>query len=252
MQEKSLLERHHPTIGYAIGSCIAEITTLPIFAIKTNYQTSSNKSVKTIIKNIYSQYGIFGFYNAVFSAIFARITSSFIKYFMYNEIKYYRQTNDDELFNNMMNGCLAGILCSFFVHPIDVITNHLQRFKKFDMKLFHYKVLYAGFSQTLLRNFILYSVLFSLFDYCKYLTNNNIVFACIMTTTVSTSILQPVDYLRTRLMAQQKNEMGNIFKVIKNFKSCWKGYHLNYIANTMHFTIAMCFAGYFSSLLKKI
>lgn len=248
MEEKSLLERHHPTIGYAIGSCIAELATLPLYAIKTNYQTSSGKSVGNITKNIYSQYGIFGFYNAVLSAILARIASSFIKYSIYNEIKYYRQTNDNELYDNMINGCIAGVSCSFFVHPIDVVTNHLQRFNKFDVNLFKAKVLYAGFSQTLLRNFILYSVLFSVFDYSKYLTNNNIVLACMMTTTISTSILQPVDYLRTRLMAQQRNDIGNTFK---NFRSCWKGYHLNYLANTMHFAIAMSIANYFSIWFKK-
>lgn len=244
MEEKSLLYRHYPTIGYAIGSCIAEFSTLPIFAIKTNYQTTTNKSVKQIIKNIYSQYGIFGFYNAIFSAILSRVTSAFLKYFMYNEIKYYRQTSDNDLVNNMINGCLAGIICSFAVHPIDVMTNHLQRFKKIDTNIFHYKVLYAGFSQTLLRNFILYSFLFSVFDYSKCITNNNMILSCMITTTISTSILQPVDYLRTILMAQQSKGIGN-------FKSCWKGFHLNYIANTMHFTIAMCISDYFLNLYKN-
>jgi hypothetical protein len=251
MEQRSLLERHHPTIGYAIGSCIAEISTLPIYAIKTNYQTSSNKSVRSVTKNIYSQYGILGFYNAVFSAILARVASSFIKYSIYNEIKYYRQTSDHELIDNMINGCISGVVCSFFVHPIDVVTNHLQRFKKFNFNLFEVNILYAGFSQTLLRNFILYSVLFSVFDYCKYLTDNNIILACMMTTTISTSILQPVDYLRTRLMAQQRNEVGGALSAFKNFRSCWKGYHLNYIANTMHFAIAMSIANYFSNYFKK-
>jgi hypothetical protein len=251
MEERSLFERHHPTIGYAMGSCIAELATLPLYAIKTNYQTSSDKSVRNVAKNIYSKYGIWGFYNAVLSAILARVASSFIKYSIYNEIKYYRQTNNHKLFDNMINGCVAGVACSFFVHPIDVVTNHLQRFKKFDAGLFQTKILYAGFSQTLLRNFILYSVLFSVFDYCKYLTDNNIILACMMTTTVSTSILQPVDYLRTRLMAQQRNEVGSMFNALKNFRSCWKGYHLNYVANTMHFAIAMSIANYFSIWFKK-
>jgi hypothetical protein len=243
MEEKSFLERYYSIIGYAIGSCFAEIIALPIYTIKTNYQTSNFSSI-TIIKNIYSKYGIFGFYNAVFSAIFARMVSSFIKYSLYNEIKYYRQTDNSDLFNNMVNGCISGVFCSFFVHPIDVITNHLQRFKNFDYNLIKIKVLYSGLTQTLIRNFLLYSVLFSVFDYSKYLTNNNIILSCVMTTTITSAILQPSDYIRTKFMAQQKEKI--------KFRTCWKGYHLSYIANTTHFTIAMYISYIFTNFYKNL
>jgi hypothetical protein len=246
MQEKSIIERNYQTIGYSLGGCLAEIITLPIYAVKTNYQTS-NKSTKQITTDIYKNYGIIGFYNSITSAILAKILSSFLKYLIYNEIKYYRQTNDKDLINNMFNGCLTGLFCSCFVHPIDVITNNLQRFNKLNRNMFKAQFLYSGFSQTLIRNFTLYSFLFPVFDYSKYLTDNNILLSCIMTTSISTTILQPTDYLRTRFMAQQKNEIGGMKILIKNFKSCWKGYHLNYIANSSHFTIAMLFSHYFSN-----
>lgn len=234
--EKTFIERIYPTICYAAGSCTAEIVATPIFTLKTIYQTS-NDSMKSIIKNIYRQYGIFGFYSAILSAVLARLVSSFLKFMIYSEIKYFRQTNDHELINGMINGCMAGIFSSFFVHPIDVITNQLQRHQNLNGTMFNRKFLYSGFSQTVIRNFFLYSILFPVFDYSKYYTNNNIILSCAMTTAISSTVLQPVEYLRTRLMAGQIK--GNVWNTLKNFRSCWKGWGINYLANTTHFTITM-------------
>jgi hypothetical protein len=237
MSDKTIFERNRGTIGYALGSCFAEVITTPIYTIKTLYQTSeTQKSIKNTIQYIYSNKKIWGFYNAFWSTIFARLISSFCKYLMYNEIKYYRKTPENDLANNMINGCIAGIFLSFLVHPIDVLTNQLQRQLSLNRSFLHINVMYSGFSQTIIRNFFLYSVLFSVFDYAKYLTNNNIILSAFITSSISTTMLQPIDYLRTRLMAQQKQEIGYI---LKNFRRCWKGYHLNYIANTTHFTITM-------------
>jgi hypothetical protein len=247
VNDSELFRRHYKTIGYACGSSIAEICTSPLFAIKTNYQTSKeNKTYAQIVREMYKARGIFGFYGAVFSAVLARVLSAFIKYAIYNEIKYYYSNEDNDVFANMAIGCFVGVSSSVFIHPVDVITNHMQRFKKLNGDVFQIKVLYSGFSQTVIRNLVLYSILFPVFDYCKYLTNNDILLACIMTTSVSSTILQPVEYLRTRWMAQQKGDTGSILNSFKNFKSCWKGYRINYIANTAHFSISMCIANYLS------
>jgi hypothetical protein len=236
--EQSFIDRLYPTICYATGSCTAEIFATPFFTIKTVYQTSKdNKSLIEITKNIYNKYGIWGFYNAVISAVFARLVSSFLKYLIYSEIKYYRQTPDNDLINNMLNGCTSGVLSSFFVHPIDVMTNYLQRHEKINKSLFRMEILYAGFSQTVVRNLFLYSVLFPVFDYSKFYTENNIILSCLMTTAISSSILQPIEYLRTNLMAGQLK--NGVINSLINFKSCWKGWHINYLSNATHFTITM-------------
>lgn len=249
--EKSFFDRNHPTIGYALGACLAETVTTPMYTIKTIYQTS-DKSINCIMIEIYNKHGIFGFYNAVISAIFARFVSAFFKYLIYNEIKYYRQTSENDLINNMFNGCTTGIVSSFVVHPFDVLTTHLQSQLPLNRSIYHFDKLYSGFSQTLIRNFFLYSILFSVFDYAKYYTDNNIVLSCMITTSISTTILQPVDYLRTRLMAQQKVNIRNILFNFEKIKSCWRGYHLNYIANTTHFTIAMLISHQFSLYWKDL
>jgi hypothetical protein len=241
MQDKTFIERNYKTVGYAFGSCVAEIITNPLFSIKTGYQTS-NYTTRQVISNIYYQYGLLGFFNSVYSAVFARVISAFIKFAIYNEIKNYRSISNDDIFNNMINGCIAGILCSFFVHPIDVISNSLQRFENFTVLNLTRKILYSGFSQTIIRNLILYSILFPVFDYSKSITNNNIPLSCLITTTISTITLQPVEFIRTKWMARQN--LGVYKSFLQSFKTCWRGYHLNYMANTLHFMISMSISHY--------
>lgn len=234
----SFLQRNNQVIGYTIGSVFAECIATPIYLVRTNYLTTENISIKKTILNIYNANGIIGFYNAIASAIFARIASASLKYLIYSELKYSRGNTQDQIFSNMLNGCMAGLFASFFVHPIDVITNTQQRLKSVNKKMLSRKVLYAGFSQTIIRNLALYSLLFPIFDYMKYLTNDDIVLACVSTSFISTCVLQPIELLRTRYMAQQYTQ-----KI--TFKSCYRGFHITYLANMLHFTIAMNIASLF-------
>jgi hypothetical protein len=239
MQDKSFIERNYHVFGYTFGSVIAEIVTLPIYTTRTQYLTTKNISVKQTILHIYKNYGIIGFYNAIFSAVFARIMSSSLKFLIYNELKYCRGNTEQQILNNMINGCIAGISASFIVHPIDTFTNYLQRQKQINRTMLCRKILYAGFQKTIIRNLVLYSILFPVFDYMKYLTYNNIGLSCITTSLISTLILQPVDFLRTRHMAQQYNN--------PSFRSCYKGFYITYLANSLHFTISMSIANLFIS-----
>ena len=228
--DSTFINRIYPTACYATGSCMAEIIANPIYTVKTRYQTSkTNESMKDVIKNDYRKYGLSGFYNSVFSAILARFVSSFLKFMIYSEIKYYRQTEDNDLYNNMLNGCTAGICSSFVVHPIDTMTNYLQRHQPITKDFFKRDIMYAGFSQTIIRNFFLYSVLFPVFDYTKTMTNNNIPLSCMITTAISSSILQYIELRRTRMMAQE----------FKTSVFWWKGFPISYIANATHFTLTM-------------
>lgn len=246
--EKSFVDRLYFTLYYATGSCTAEILTTPLFTIKTNYQTSNNKSIIIVTKNIYTKYGILGFYNAIFVSVFARLVSSFLKFLIYSEIKNYRQTLDKDLYNSMLNGCASGILSSFFVNPIDVVINYLQRQEKITKSLLKINILYSGLSQTIIKNLFLYSVLFPVFDYSKYYTNNNIGLSCLMTTAISSTILQPVEYFRTNLMAGKfKN---GILNELKKINSCWKGLHITYLSNATHFTISMYIMNYLDNKMK--
>jgi hypothetical protein len=231
------IERYKKAAFFAFGNIAAEIISQPLYSIKTNYQTSNNKSITNAAKKIYNTKGIFGFYNAISTAIFARIVSAFIKFLIYGELKYYRNTRDDDILNNMLNGVLCGSISSIFVHPIDTVTNNLQRFKNIKTINFSIKMLYGGFSQTLLRNAMLYSILFPLFDYCNHMTNN-VILACIMTSLTSSTILQPVEYIRTRYMAGMYEKTWSNY----NYKILFKGWRITTLANISHFTLAMSIA----------
>ena len=206
-------DRHKKAIGYTLGSCVAEFTVSPVYMVKTIYQTSEPpKTISEIVKEIYNIKGIKGFYNAIYTAIFSKILSSSLKFLIYNELKHIRGTQNNDLKNNIINGCICGISASTVVHPVDVLTNRLQRFKKLHIGILKRKTLYGGFSQTIIKNLTLYSILFPLFDYNKTITNNNILLSSVMTCCVSSTVLQPIEYLRTRLMAGQHNEVKDIIK----------------------------------------
>ena len=118
-----------------IGVIIAEIITLPICTVKTNFQTGNFNNIKSAYNYIYQNYGIKGFYDAKLSAIASQTISTTSKFFFYNVIKDYRKTNSKDLINNAVNGAIGGILGSLFSHPIDVIKVEQQRQIKFMIKL---------------------------------------------------------------------------------------------------------------------
>ena len=80
-------------IASAVGTSIAEVITLPICTLKTNYQTNLNhKNLIECAKHLYKVNGIQIFYRASFSAIGSQIVSMSTKYTFYNLIRDYRQT----------------------------------------------------------------------------------------------------------------------------------------------------------------
>lgn len=253
----SFINRHYDTIGFTFGSLVAEIITLPIATIKTNLQTSHKTSDTTykIANDIYYHKGIKGFYNAVLPAMTSKMVSSGVKYALYSELKYYRNTQNKNLSDNMINGCIVGFVSPIFIHPIEVISARMQNFQKFEIKLLQPHILYGGLSKALLRNTILYTILFPFYDYNMYFTNNNIVLSCIMTCMCSTLILQPLDYLRTLGMAGSGLHNGRFLDMKQDFikngfingtKILYRGYPLNFMSAFTHFTTTMICKNYFT------
>jgi hypothetical protein len=156
------MDNFNHIISNTIGTVAAEIITLPICTLKTIYQTQSNKklSIKDTMKKIYQDRGLRGFYDAKFSAITSQTLSTVSKYGFYQTIKNFRNTQQNDLLNNAINGCTSGILGSIISHPVDVLKNYNQRGDKnyfIDMKKNIIKTMYKGYSQTILKNILLYS-----------------------------------------------------------------------------------------------
>ena len=220
-------KKNKDTLCYLFGTCVAELVTNPIYTITTNYQTN-NKNIKMTMKDIYKNKKIFGFYNSTGYAILSRLTSSGIKYNLYQTLKIHRETKNNDLINNMFNSALAGCMGGIISHPVDVCVNYIQRGEKITFG----KKLFSGLSVTIVRNLILYSLLFSMFDFIKHKTNNTYC-ACLVTSSLTTSIMTPVEYIRANIMTG-KMKYRDI-----NFKNLYRGYTLNLMKNSLHFVITM-------------
>ena len=214
-------------ISNTIAVIIAEIITLPICTIKTNFQTNNHKSIYYTFNDLYNNKG---FYDAKFSAIASQTISTSSKFFFYNIIKNYRNTNSNDLLNNSINGMIGGVLGSLLSHPIDVIKIGQQR------NDFNINNLYRGFGQSIIKNIILYSSLYPIYDFYKSKYDNPFICAPLTTLTI-TAYLQPIDYIKINYMAGNKN----INYTIKNL---YKGTTLNLARSIPHFHITMYITEY--------
>ncbi len=232
-------------IANSTGVIVAEIITLPICTLKTIYQTQNqNLSINRTINMIYKKRGITGFYNATYSAIVSQTMSSVSKYTFYNLIKNHRKTKDNDLFNNAINGATGGILGSLLSHPIDVKKNYQQRYDNNflnDCRKNLLKTLYKGYSQSIMKNILLYSSLYPIYDFYKSKLDK-LYMASVLTSITICIYLQPIDYIKTNLMAGNKN--------IK-IKNLYKGTTLHLARSIPHFMISMIITEKMLKLIKQ-
>ena len=137
---------------------IAEIMTLPICTLKTNYQNTNQLPMSTVAKNIYNNGGIMAFYRASPAAIGSQIFSTSSKYFLYRflENKQYPYTN------KVFNGMIAGLISSLMTHPIDSIKIHLQMNSSFieAVKKNGPMLFYRGYSKSFTKTLVSSSLFF--------------------------------------------------------------------------------------------
>lgn len=226
-------------ISSIIGSGCAEVLTLPICTVKTIYQTNvlPNQTISQIISHIYSTHGLKGFFQASVPAISSQILSTSSKYYLYHKIKSHRQTDSNDLLSNSFNGALGGVGGSVLSHPFDVWKNYLQRDQR--MPKLNLKILYSGYSGSFIKNIVLYSVLFPVYDFYKLHINSSVL-AAVCTTLTCSILTQPVDYYKTVLMS------GNKFTAWSN---PYKGFGLMLSRSIPHFIISMGITDYMKKLL---
>ena len=94
---------------------------------------------------------------------------------------------------------------------------------------FRIKTLYSGYSGTIAKNILLYSMLFSVYDFYKLHITNPLI-ASIFTSITCSVITQPLDYYNTVLMT------GNKFA---GWGNPYKGYSLMISRTIPHFMISM-------------
>lgn len=214
----------------AIATGIAEFVTLPACTIKTNYQNTNSLSITKTTKEIYGKYGVRGFYSASFPAISSQIISTSSKYVFYR----YLEDQQFQYSNKVLNGIASGVTSSLITHPIDVIKIHWQMNDPLAPKLKEngIKLMYRGYSKTFSKVCLASSLFLPIFDYCKQITDSAFL-ASACSAVISTSVMHPVDFLKTRHVYGKQLFIG------WNPLLYYKGISINLLRIVPHFVIVM-------------
>lgn len=240
----SFNNNHSIVVNSAIATIIAELTTIPVCTVKTNYQNSHNIPVSKIIRNMYNQHGIKGFYKGSLAAMSSQVISTTCKYSLYK----WFNNQQFKYSNKIIDGAASGLLVSLMTHPMDAIRVQYQmnNWKNFNLS---FQNLYRGYSKAFMKTFVASSLFFPLYDYGNMLFNHPIKSA-LFSAIVSTVITHPFDYYKTMniynsdVYKNQRKQLNNI----KNYKLniFYKGLLVNYCRSIPHFTIVMTVISYLS------
>lgn len=239
----------------AISTCLAEILTQPICLVRTRlinsplYSTVKDRILTTsIVKELYKTDGILGFFKASPPAVLSQMISSSLKYGIYSN------NHTDVFSQKVLNGMLGGILVCTITNPIDVIRVKAQMLDtkiSFNSLGSNFKFLmsnpisfyYQGYAPALWKATTGGAIYFPLKDYLTSKTDNNVI-ASMLSAIIATTICQPADWLKTRLMSGEKFKLSQM-------KYSYKGYTLNLIRIVPHFTITMCIYDHLNTLVKN-
>jgi hypothetical protein len=134
----------------------------------------------------------------------------------------------------MLNGLISGIISSLFTHPIDTIKVHRQMVTPLIPELMRIgpKLFYRGYSKSFAKICISSCLFFPLFDFFHFHIKNTFL-ASGCTAILATTIMHPVDYLKTRHIYGLPLYQSNLMR------SYYKGLSLNLMRIVPHFIIFM-------------
>lgn len=231
-------------IHSAVATGIAEVITLPICTIKTNYQVSNAQQQLSIVgtaSQIYRTGGVAAFYRASLPAIGGQMFSTSSKWTLYQYLqKRYPATTETKNQTRIVHGLVSGVITTLFTHPIDFTRVHLQMGKSIPSMRYAFR----GYSKTLSKIAVGSCCFFPLNDYFKDVlqshnelsSNQQAIGASALSAFASTLLMHPIDYLKTRHIAGEKLHV----------LQCYRGLTLNLLRIVPHFTITMSCIDYFT------
>lgn len=212
-----------------IGTFFAEIITLPICTLKTNYQNSNNRciSISQTFQSIYQNHGVLGFYKATVPALFSQIISTSSKYVLYKE---FCKKNE---YPKVINGIASGLLSSIVTHPLDVwkIYHQQNQSVKTEIKTNGISIFYRGYSKSIGKVIIASSLFLPLYD--TFSSHYNAFTASILASITSVVVMHPMDFLKTRHIYNQRLFLGC------DPRMYYKGLSLHLLRTVPHFMILM-------------
>jgi hypothetical protein len=217
-------------VNSALATALAEVITLPICNIKTNYQ-NSDLGLRDVVQKIYANGGVASFYRASLPALCAQVFSTSAKYALYRAI---------DIDNKVAKGVVSGVLVSLVTHPIDVVKIHWQM--RTSVLGQGAGIMYRGYSKTLGKVTVGSALFFPMYDVIRESITKNPVVASLLTATISTLIIHPIDYLRTR------HVYGNTLWQGTDVRVYYRGLLVNMARIIPHFTITMTCIYYLEKL----
>lgn len=237
-------------INSAIGTAIAEIVIAPVCLVKTNIHNNS-QTIPETVKEIYQKYGVKGFYSASLIAMSTQIFSTSSKYFMYKTICEKRNCKENtNITNNIfVNNTIGCIFISLITHPLDWIKVNQQMHSSEILKniIIKPQIMYRGYSKTFIKTIISAPLFFPLQETIRYeikslnLPIDDTISASIISSTIATVLMQPLDYLKNRQI------YGNSLYETKGFQIYFRGLSLNLLRVVPHFTIVVSVTEYLNS-----
>lgn len=216
-------------INSACGTVVAEVMTLPISTIKTNFQNTPSKTIVGTTLNLYEKGGFKIFYATSLPAIASQVLSSSSKYVFYRHLEDMHLKNS----NKVLNGLLSGIASSLITHPFDSVKIHMQMSTPFIPQLRKHGLFlfYRGYSKTFGKVIVSSSLLMPIYDVCK--EKFNPVTSGLVAGFVGSFCMQPIDYLKTR------HVYGLPYYAGYNPLTYYKGFSLTALRIVPHFMITM-------------
>ncbi len=174
-------------LNSALATSVAEIATLPICTVKTNYQNHNFSTVSETVRHIYQTQGLKGFLNASLPAVGAQVISTSSKFFLYRNLQSYNNS-DKNPWIRFLNGASSGILSSLITHPMDVVRVHIQMNSKIP-----WNKPYRGYSKTFGKVVVSSSLFFPIYDHLNQDRQLGAAQSALTTAFISTTIMQPLD-----------------------------------------------------------
>ena len=233
------------------ATVIAEAVTFPVCTLKTRYQTA-NKSIRETLLSLAKEEGFRAFYKGIFPAVIGQTYSTSSKYFFYRYLDNRLQATGHKNVDRVVNSVAGGILATTITHPLDVLKVRMQVAGIANRPIFERGLgfpgtfttfLYLGYTKTISKSFVGGCLFFPLYDAFMDKTKNPLT-SSVSTAIVSTTILHPIDYLKTRQISKKSLYDGLDPRIY------YKGFSLNLLRTVPHFTLTMTLTELFAQKLK--
>lgn len=227
----------------AIGSTTAEIITYPLCTLKTLHQNvhTKEKHIMSTFQKMLKERGFRGLWQGAMYGASSCLVGATLKYSLYRDFcRYFDETYEDQskttkVSTRIISGIGSGFISSIISHPFEVIKIHKQENISFRdvFRKYGHTMLYSGFSKSTTKIFLGSMVSYPLFDFTNSIISNTFI-ASIITATLYTCAIHPIDYMKTRQMSNKVWFHGC------NIKPYYRGLILNLMRIVPHFTIFMC------------